>query len=273
MPMFRRDGIDFHYVDEGQGIPLVVQHGLGGDISEPVLLFQPPEGFRLLCLDARGHGQTRPLGDPAGIGIAPMADDLLALMDHLEISRAIVGGISMGAAIALNLALRYPDRLLGLILSRPAWLDRPLPSHLRIFPIIADLIQSFGPEVGLERFQQAEAYQKIKAENPDIAQRLVSHFQHPRAQETAIKFDRIPRDSPCASLEEWQSIRVPTLVLANRRDPIHPFEFGEVLARRIDSAIFRELTPKSVSLIGHGQDVRAALLEFLETNFCDRESS
>jgi pimeloyl-ACP methyl ester carboxylesterase len=54
-------------------------------------------------------------------------------MDYLRLPQAIVGGISMGAAVALNFTLRFPERVLGLILSRPAWLDGPLPSNVRIY--------------------------------------------------------------------------------------------------------------------------------------------
>ncbi len=267
MPIFRYDGIDFHYVDRNEGTPLVIQHGLGGDTAQPTLLFQPPPGFRLLSLDARGHGETRPLGPPEKIGIRPFADDLRAFLDHLGLQRALVGGISMGAAVALNFALRFPDRLLGLILSRPAWLDQPIPQHLAIFPRISHLIAQYGSQEGRRRFLESDDYQRLKAVNPDSAQTLAGHFLHPRAEETAIKFDRIARDDPGADRSKWSSIQVPTLVLANRRDPIHPYEYAEELSRTIPGAMFRELTPKSVSLIGHGQDVRMAFEAFLNRSF------
>ncbi len=267
MPAFHRDGIGFHYIDLGDGIPLVIQHGLGGDTSQPALLFQPPEGFRLISFDARGHGETRPLGPPERIGIAHSADDLLALLDHLGVDRAIVGGISMGAAIALNFALRYPRRLLGLILSRPAWLDRPNPPHLAIFPLMAELIRERGAAEGHKLFLQTPEYQRLRGLNADCAQSLAGHFHHPRAEETAIKFDRIARDTPCLGRAGWGEIRVPTLVMANRQDPIHPFEYGEELARGIPGADFREVTPKSVSFIGHGLDIRAASEDYLLQHF------
>src|SRR5207244_2936176 len=113
---FYRDGLNFHYREAGDGLPFVFQHGLGGDVSQPFGLFRPPPGFRLLAFDCRGHGETRPLGDPEKVGIAPIADDLLALLDHLRIGRAVIGGISMGAAVALNFTLRYPQRVAGLVL-------------------------------------------------------------------------------------------------------------------------------------------------------------
>src|SRR3954469_5820695 len=129
MPTFDHDGLAFHYRDEGRGLPFVFQHGLGGDVSQPFGLYSPPAGVRLIAFDARAHGETRPVGDPKKISLAEFADDLVALLDHLGIDRAVVGGVSMGAAVALSAALRHPARVEGLVLSRPAWLDRPLPEN------------------------------------------------------------------------------------------------------------------------------------------------
>lgn len=267
MPSFPHDDLDFHYIDHGQGIPLVVQHGLGSDLTSPSVLFDPPEGFRLISMDARGHGETRPLGPEEKLRIAQLADDVLALLDHLGIEKAIVGGISMGAAIGLNLALRYPNRLLGLILSRPAWLDRPYPENLRIFSMLTELIQQHGPQEGRRRFLESKEYQALKLESPESAETLADQFLHPRATETAAKFDRIARDAPCVGQAGWDRISVPTLVLANDQDPIHPRSYAETFALTIPGAEQEYVTPKSESLIGHGQDVRAALHRFLGRYF------
>ena len=126
MPHFQRDGIAFHYRDTGQGVPFVFQHGLGGDAAQTFGLFAPPPGYRLITLECRGHGDTRPLGDPDKLSLGVFVDDLCALLEHLALPQVVVGGISMGAAVALMLTLRRPERVRGLVLSRPAWLDEPL---------------------------------------------------------------------------------------------------------------------------------------------------
>src|SRR5262249_38797642 len=120
MATFEHDGIVFHYLDVGQGMPFVFQHGLGGGIRQSAGLFSPPEGIRLLCLDARAHGRTQPLGDPSALSFDVFGDDLVAWLDYLGVERAVLGGISMGAGVALNVAVRYPERVAGLVLSRPA---------------------------------------------------------------------------------------------------------------------------------------------------------
>ena len=265
--LFNHDGLSFHYQDTGFGMPFLFQHGLGGDVNQPFGLFRPPAGIRLIGFDARGHGETRPLGPPEKISIASFADDLLALMDHLELPRAVVGGISMGAAMTLNFAVRFPGRVRGLVLSRPAWLDRPFPENVAIFAQIARMIREHGAKRGKEIFQQSLVYQKLRVEFPDTANSLTAQFDHPRAEETVVKLERIPNDTPVDTLEKLSGISVPTLVLANKQDPIHPFEFGQILGTAIPAAEFRELTSKSISLERHEAEVQTLLTEFFQGRF------
>ena len=116
MPFFDRDGLEFHFRDEGHGLPFVFQHGLGGDLNQPFGLYRPAAGVRLIAFDMRGHGETRPLGDVDKLTIATLADDLIGLPRSSRDRTGGVGGISLGAAVAVNVALRYPERVLGLVL-------------------------------------------------------------------------------------------------------------------------------------------------------------
>jgi pimeloyl-ACP methyl ester carboxylesterase len=265
MPYLERDSVRFHYIDKGVGLPFVFQHGLGGDLSQPCGFFlEGHDGIRLISMDCRAHGDTRPLGPLDKISMAAFADDVVALMDHLRVDAAVVGGISMGAAISLNLALRYPSRVLALILQRPAWLGSPLPDHLKPLVYIGQLIREHGAAAVLDIFKQSDVYERLLRESPDVAASALGQFTHPRAAETAIRLERITRDVPCED-RAWKSLNVPVLVLANRIDPIHPFEYGEVLAREIPNAEFREITPKSTSVEAHYADVRREILGFLKS--------
>lgn len=263
MPQFEHDGLRFHYLDIGGGFPFVFQHGLGGDVSQTSGIFKPPAGIRLLTFDCRGHGETVPLGDENRISLAQFADDMAAMMDELGVRQAIVGGISMGAAVAVNFAERYAHRVLGLILSRPAWLHRPNPDTVRVFGLIARLIREHGPRHGKELFLQSSEYQQVRQESPDGADSLAGQFDNPRAEETVAKLERIPPDHPCESLAVLGRINVPVMVLANRQDPIHPFEYGRRLSEAVPGAMFRELTPKSADKDRHAADVQQYLEEFL----------
>ncbi len=142
---FERDGIRFSYRSSGDGTPFVYQHGLGADVNQPFVLFKPPQGIRLLGFDCRMHGATTPAGDSSKISLSSFADDMLAFLDFLGVDSAIVGGISMGAAVALNFALRFPERVRGLVLQRPAWLDGPNLKNAEIFGFVAKLIREHEP--------------------------------------------------------------------------------------------------------------------------------
>ena len=89
MAEFLHDGIGFHYREEGDGIPFFFQHGLGADLTQPFSLCRPPAGIRLIAFDARAHGKTAPVGPEEKIALGTFADDLGALMDHLDIREAV----------------------------------------------------------------------------------------------------------------------------------------------------------------------------------------
>lgn len=266
MPFFENNTVRLHYRERGAGFPLIFQHGLGASVTQPFELFKPPPGIRLIGFDARGHGLSG-LGPPNSIGLGTSADDLLALMTCLGIETAIVGGISMGAAIALNFALRYPARVSGLVLSRPAWLAGPNWFNVRIFALVAEFIESHGPEAGAREFQQTQEYRDLRDKYPDTAKSLVTQFQSTRARDTAINLRRIPPDSPIQNMSELAGVSVPTLILSNQQDPIHPFEYGVALAQAIPGAEFYEIASKSVDIDRHIRETGRFLAQFLTDNF------
>jgi len=140
----------------------------------------------------------------------------------------------MGAAIALRFTLETPrGAFIGLVLSRPAWLDQSRGDNLKVFSTLAGFIRKVrGRRKGARRYQETAAYRQVLKESPDGAKSLLSQFRLTRApKETVAKLERIPPYLPAHTREHWKLIRVPTLVLANHQDPVHPLEFGEVLAR------------------------------------------
>jgi pimeloyl-ACP methyl ester carboxylesterase len=132
---------------------------------------------------------------------------------------------------------------------------------------IASLIRKHGAQQGAELLQTRRLYQDCLRQSTDVAASLLRQFTLPRAEETVIKLERIPRYAPSYTLKDLRSLSVPTLVLANRQDPVHPYEFGKALARLIPGAEFRELTPKSVSVEAHAADVQKYIGDFLKKHF------
>ena len=264
---FEADGLRFHFRTTGAGIPFVFQHGLGGDATQTFDYCVPPAGVRLLTLDCRGHGETTPLGPEERLSIPQFVDDLRAFLDRLQLDQIIVGGISMGAAVALEFTLRFPERVLGLVLSRPAWLDEVRENDFQVFGRIAGLIRRYGAFEGALRFQKSVEFEQIRRGSPDNARSVLGQFSHPRAAETVAKLEQIPRYRPTSPRSTWCGIRVPTLVLGNRLDVIHPYEFALEYARRIPGAEGHEITPKSVNATQHTSEHRRWLAEFLSAHW------
>jgi pimeloyl-ACP methyl ester carboxylesterase len=109
---------------DGRTTPFIFQHGMGGDANQPLGYIGDAPPIPVISLNARGHAPSSDIV-PATATFDVFADDVIALADHLEFARFVVGGISLGAGTALNLAIRYPGRVAALVLCRPAWLDRP----------------------------------------------------------------------------------------------------------------------------------------------------
>ncbi len=263
MPSFVHAGICFHFREAGAGRPFVFQHGLGGDSNQTFDLYTPPPGIRLITLDCRAHGATQPAGDPAQLTFPTLTDDVIALLDFLGLEQVIAGGISMGAGVALNLALRYPQRVQALLLSRPAWLDQPLPPNLLVYPAIAWLLRTCGAVEGRQRFAASGALAQVLAESPDAAASLLGQFDQPQAVERVARLERIPLDRPCGELRACAAVAAPVLVLATHQDPIHPFDLAWRLAASFAHAQVAEVTSKSVDRERHRTDVQAAIDAFL----------
>lgn len=116
MPDIKANGVRIHYEERGSGTGMVWAHGLGGTWQEwerVMEFFQ--DRYRVVAYDARGHGHSEKPDKPEAYSQDIMVEDMRCLMDILDINKAIVGGHSMGANVALNFAFRYPERCIGLI--------------------------------------------------------------------------------------------------------------------------------------------------------------
>jgi pimeloyl-ACP methyl ester carboxylesterase len=120
MNRFRHDDVEIAFLDEGEGEPIVLVHGFA---STAAVNWVHPGWFatlknagrRVIALDNRGHGASTKLYDPAAYHSAIMAEDVRALLDHLDLGPADVMGYSMGARIAAFLALKHRERVRSVI--------------------------------------------------------------------------------------------------------------------------------------------------------------
>jgi 3-oxoadipate enol-lactonase len=105
------NGITLAYTDRGKGLPLILIHGfpLCRKMWRPQIEALSKAGCRVISPDLRGFGESGLPAVTASMDI--YADDIVALMDHLGIDKAVVGGMSMGGYVLLNLLERYSDRV------------------------------------------------------------------------------------------------------------------------------------------------------------------
>jgi pimeloyl-ACP methyl ester carboxylesterase len=264
MPTFAHDSIAFNYVAVGCGLPFVFLHGLGNDVSQPLGLLPRQEGVRLLSFDFRSHGDSWPVGELAKLNIPHFADDVDAFLSHLGLASAVLGGTSLGSAVALNFALRYATKVKGLVLSRPAWLNVPWPNNLRILETLAACMRKYGVREGATVFSTSDDFQQIEHQSKAAARSLMRLFDDPRADERIDRFELLPRSLPFKAFEELTRISAPTLVLGNDVDPIHPRRLCEVLAASIPGAELRIVTSQAVDQNAHRAEVHQAIWKFLD---------
>ena len=127
------NGIKMHYVEQGEGIPVILCHGFphlwfSWHRQIPVLA---AADYRVIAPDMRGMGQTEAPADYRVYDVESITSDLLGLLDHLGESKAIFAGLDFGAFAIYDLALRHPERVMAVIgLENPCVPDNPDTSPL-----------------------------------------------------------------------------------------------------------------------------------------------
>lgn len=221
MPRVLVNGVHIYYESHGEGFPLVFAYGLGGNTTEwasqiPAFSKQ----YRFIVWDPRGHGQSDSPPNLDQYGSGTSAYDLLELLNHLEIERAYVGGLSMGGGISTRFALLHPERVEALLIIDSASASG-LPTseaNLRMRDRIVELALTEGME--------AVADYAIK-HNPNIswtAQKGTEAEEGIREMYRALDpvgYAHSTRATVYASFDPdlLKGIRVPTLVLAGAEDP------------------------------------------------------
>jgi 3-oxoadipate enol-lactonase len=232
MPSINVGDIQLAYTDTGLGQPVVLLHGYPFNRSlwnEQVNALS--NSFRVITPDLRGMGESEATQGPATMN--RMAQDVAALLDHLEISRAVVGGLSMGGYVVLAFYKQFPSRVRSLIL--------------------ADTRAQADTEEGKQtRFQQAE---KARAEGmagiadsmlpklltpetvskrPDLVKRIRDMMLKTKPEGAAgALLGMAERDDQTSLLAQ---ISVPTLILVGREDSITPVADSEKMHREIDGS-------------------------------------
>ncbi|HET7193037.1 MAG TPA: alpha/beta hydrolase [Pseudolabrys sp.] len=205
MPGFRNGKVEIAYLDEGAGEPIVLVHGFAS--TKEVNWVQPGwvetltrAGRRVIAHDNRGHGASSKLYEPSAYHSETMADDVRALLDHLDIERADVMGYSMGARITAFLAVRHPARVRSAILGG----------------LGIRLVEGVGLPESI-----AEA---LEAPSPDDVQdptgRMFRNFAEQTKSDLRALAACIRGSRQTLTRAEVATIRAPVLVAVGSKDPI-----------------------------------------------------
>jgi pimeloyl-ACP methyl ester carboxylesterase len=253
----QRDGLRLAVNDAGgDGLPVVLQHGLCGDAGQTAEAMPKDPRFRRITLECVGHGAS----DFGGtLSIARFADDVAALIDTLP-GPVVLGGISMGAAIALRLAVTRPDLVRGLILIRPAWVTEAAPPNMAPNALVGRMIAE-----GKDRaaFDATPTAQHLAHVAPDNLASLRGFFDRKPLAHTAALLQSISADGPGVTAAEVGALSLPVLVCGTGRDYIHPLDHAGRLAALTNARLI-ELPPKATDKPAHLAALHAALTDFLK---------
>jgi pimeloyl-ACP methyl ester carboxylesterase len=232
MAEFTYEGFRISYDEYGAGDrPFVLVHGLlmNRRMFEPLATELAGRGNRVIAIDLLGHGRSDRPEDLTRYSMPLFAYQVEALINHLELESAVVGGTSLGANVALETAFRFPDRVSGLFIEMPV-LDNALAAVAAIFtPIILGL--RFGRPI-IEVVSRVTSILPRTNYMIDIALDWVRQEPGPSVSvlEGLMFGETAPRSAERKQLDQ------PALIVGHSGDPLHPFSDSGMLAEEMPNA-------------------------------------
>ncbi len=230
---FTHDGHHLAFEEVGDGERVVVLlHGLllSRRMHRPLAASLAKRGFRCVSLDLLGHGDSdRPI-DMTRHSMQQYAGSTLALLDFLEVERAVVLGTSLGANTALELATVAPERVRGLVVEMPVLDNAILAAAVTFLPFMLAM-RFAAPAI---RAVNALA-RRVPATGLPLLDALMDWPRDPPEPSLAVLqglfFGRIAPPRQVRRL-----LDVPVLVIGHPNDPVHPFSDSDELAAELPRA-------------------------------------
>ncbi|MHB8719345.1 MAG: alpha/beta fold hydrolase [Candidatus Dormibacteria bacterium] len=200
-------------------------------MNRPLAEHLAERGHRVILLDPLGQGESARPADMWRYSMSFFARDVVALLDHLRIDQAVVGGTSLGANITLEVASLAPERLRGMLLEMPV-LDNALVACAVAFsPLLVATTLGQRPLRWASR-----ALSWIPAERlPLLAGALLDAVrQDPAPSGALLQGLFFGRTAP--HRDERRRFAAPTLIIGHHRDPVHPFSDAGMLASELPNA-------------------------------------
>jgi pimeloyl-ACP methyl ester carboxylesterase len=197
-------------------------------MQEPLAQELAARGNRVVLMDPLGHGKSDRPRDMWRYSMTFFGAQVVALLDHLEVEQAVVGGTSLGANITLEVADAAPERLRGMLLEMPVLDNGLLGSALGFTPLLVAL--TFGePAMRIVRQIARRVPRGPLPLVPEIVLDWVS--QDPGPSAAVLQGIFFGRTAPHRDVR--RTFQAPALVIGHPRDPIHPFSDAGMLAEEL----------------------------------------
>lgn len=259
---FTWDDFRLEYTEYGRGDKVVVlTHGLlmTRRLHRELARRLAREGFRVITLDLLGHGGSDRPEESWRYSMTDCAAQVVALLDHLGIDKAVVGGTSLGANVSLEVAVLAPERLSGLLVEMPV-LDNAIFAGLIAFPPLLFA----GRFVPITVRTVARLAAMVPQGNQWIDVVTDTLRQEPLAMAAVLHGLLFGRLAPPRRLR--QQIETPTLVIGHAKDPIHPFGDADALAADLPDARFVKAS-SPVELRFRPERLTETIITFLRERF------
>jgi pimeloyl-ACP methyl ester carboxylesterase len=231
MGYFRYQDHKLAYTIHGRGArTTILMPGLllSQKMQTPLASDLAAHGNRVVTFDFLGHGSSDRPQEMWRYSISEFARQALALLDHLGLEQAIVGGTSLGANTTLELASLAPERLRGMVIEMPV-LDNAIPACAAAFtPLLFAL--TFG-EPAMKVLARGAKWVPRQAVPFTVELMLDALAQDPGPSGAVLQGILFGRTAPERSVR--QTFEAPALVIGHPRDPVHPFSDADQLAAEL----------------------------------------
>lgn len=243
-----RDGVALHVVAEGEGDPVALLHGHSLDLRvfDDLAPALAKAGYRAIRYDQRGHGRSA--SPPAGYRFGDHAADLDAVLGATGSPCADVIGLSKGGGIALECALRFPERVRSLTLIGPLLPDFALSAELLgSFREVAKRIRTEGVQAAVRGCWLVHPLMRSAAELPGVRERVEAMtLTFPAGEYFASARDEPDRDWKV--IDRLGEIAVPTLVVSGDGDVPDFVAMAALVAERVPASVL-EIVPDCGHLV------------------------